>query len=88
MSYYWHDEEAVYQDADIEQAEMEAYANRLHRLERSGVCTHQRTVGIGADGVAHYPEAEGLTGEQRRCCGCGLVFASDSEWDSARDAFR
>lgn len=78
---------AGFQDADFEQREMEAEGNRLARLERAGICTHGSVVGIGADGVAHYPEAEGLTGDQKRCtAGCGEVFEDDADWLDARRA--
>ena len=38
---FGYDEEAIYQDADIEQAEMIELGNHIASLEASGVCTHQ-----------------------------------------------
>lgn len=73
---FGYDPEAIYQDADILQAEYEAEGNRIAALERAGICTHSHRVGLGTDGKAHYPEAEGLTGKQVRCLGCGEVFES------------
>lgn len=82
MSYY--DEEAVYQDADIEQAEMERAGNAIHAARKAGRCTHQSAVGFS--GTVYYPEQEGLKIGQLRCTeGCGTVFDSDEDWDDARD---
>lgn len=81
---YGYDEEAIYQDADIETWELENEARHLDALRRSGVCTHDSTVGLGSDGKAHYPEAEGLKPGERRCtAGCGEVFASDEDYEDA-----
>lgn len=81
---FGYDPEAIYQDADIEQAAFEAESARIAALERAGICTHGGVVGLGSDGKAHYPEAEGLTGEQVRCWDCGRVFESREDWDRAR----
>jgi hypothetical protein len=87
MLSYYYDEElpAGFQDADFEQREMEELGNQIAALERKGICTHGHTVGLGADGVAHYPEAEGLVGQQRKCSDCGEVFADDDDWNDARN---
>ena len=80
-----YDDEAIYQDADIEQWEMEREGNRLAALKRQGICTHGSAVGLGGDGKAHYPEAEGLLPGQVRCTeGCGQVFETREAWDDAR----
>lgn len=78
---FGYDEElpAGFQDADIEQAAFEAESARYAALERKGICTHSSRVGLGSDGKAHYPEAEGLAGEQVRCLGCGQVFESSAD---------
>ena len=39
---FGYDKEAIYQDADIEQAEMIELGNRLADLEASGVCNGLR----------------------------------------------
>lgn len=83
MSYFYDEElPAGFQDADFEMREMEASANAMHRAEKvHGVCFHNSTVGLGGDGKAHYPEAEGLIGDQRRCTDkCGRVFDSDQDY--------
>lgn len=79
-----YDEEAIYQDADIEQAEYEYEAARLSALRRSGTCTHDGVVGLSAEGRAFYPEAVGLVGTQVKCTeGCGRVFEDFEEWREA-----
>jgi len=83
-----YDPEAIYQDADIEQAEMEREGRRLAALEKRGTCTHGRVIGIGEDGVAHYPEAVGLVHPQVKCDRCGRVFADDDDWLQAIDNLR
>lgn len=80
---YWYDEEAVYQDADIEQMEMEEESNRLWALRAQGICIHGSAVGFS--GEVHYPEQEGLKIGQLRCTdGCGTIFNDDEEWYEAR----
>lgn len=74
-----------FQDADFEMRELEQSARAIHRAEKvHGICFHNGTVGLGADGKAHYPEAEGLTGDQRKCWDCGRVFDSDQDLDDER----
>lgn len=81
MSY---DPEAIYQDADVEMAEYASEARRLDVLRKRGLCLHQESVRLGSDGKAHYPEAEGLTGDQRRCMdGCLMVFDNADHWENA-----
>lgn len=82
MSYIY-DEEAVYQDADIEMAQMVARSNYLARLERNGICTHDGVVGVSATGEIFYPEQVGLTGDQCKCWECGRVFESMDDWMDA-----
>lgn len=38
---FGYDPEAIYQDADIEMREMEEIGNRISRLRKQGVCTHE-----------------------------------------------
>ena len=76
-----YDPEAVYQDADIEQAEMIRLGNRLDRLERQGICTHGHTIGYLRP--AFYYVQEHLEPGERICTGCGTVFASDEDWHIA-----
>ena len=86
MYSYHYDEEAVIQEADIEQAEMISRGNYLARLKRNGVCIHDGVVGVSASGEIFYPEQEGLTGDQVRCWDCKRVFEDDREWlDACRD---
>lgn len=79
MPYYYYDEEAMYQDADVEMAEAAAIGNAIARQRANGVCCHQSAVGYLAEPV--YPEQVGLQPGQLRCTdGCGQVFASDEDW--------
>jgi hypothetical protein len=81
---FGYDPEAIYQDADIEQAEMEAIGNRIHQLRKQGVCCHQSVVGYRNPPA--YPEQEGLEPGQLRCTdGCGQVFLTTSHWNAARE---
>lgn len=81
MSYQFiYDEEAVIQDADIEQAHMIARGNYLDSLIRRGVCIHDAVVGVSFTGEIFYPEQEGLEGDELRCRDCGIVFANDDDW--------
>lgn len=85
---FGYDEEAVFQDADIEMAELTREANRLARLEAQGICTHQGVQGRG-DGKGPLPG--GLYRESQRdipvghlkCHGCGELFNSDKAWYAA-----
>jgi hypothetical protein len=79
---------AGYQDADIEQAEMEALGNHIHRLEARGVCTHGAVVGhaINPDtGETYYYEQEYIEPGQKLCHGCGSVFVDEQDWQDARE---
>jgi len=82
---YDYDPEAIYQEADILQAEYEAEARRYAALEAQGICTHGSWLGRGdgngpLPGGLYYPEQEDLQGTEVRCtAGCGQVFASDEE---------
>ena len=40
----------MFSDADIEQAQLQATANHLARVEASGVCTHGSATGLICDG--------------------------------------
>ncbi len=75
---YGYDEEAIYQDADIEQAQLEEAGNRIHDLNKRGVCTHEGWVGRSKTGESIYPEQDVLIGDEVRCThGCGKLFASE-----------
>ena len=84
-----YDEEAIYQDADILQAQYEAESREHTRLRDEGWCSHSGLLGRGdgrgpLEGGAYYPEQVGLTGTQQLCTsGCGTVFAS---FEEARNA--
>jgi len=84
-----YDEEAIFQDADIEMAEYAREARRDASLRNLGVCLHSSVVGSGngsgpLPGGLYYAEQEGLTGTQVRCTDtCGEVFDSDEAWDDA-----
>lgn len=86
MYSYIYDEEAVIQEADIELAEMTMRGNYLARLKRMGICTHESVVGVSDSGKIFYPEQVGLTGEQVKCWGCGIVFESPRDWVEAMAA--
>jgi hypothetical protein len=75
-----YDPDAVIQDADMQMAELEAEAAALSLARKRGACTHGSAVGLGSDGKAHYPQAEGLTGTQMRCWDCEEVFADLEDW--------
>jgi hypothetical protein len=94
MSYFY-DEEAIFQDADIEQAELEAEGRRIAADRKRGICHH--TSSIGGDhgregpleGGAYYPEQIGLARDHSVCtdiCGQTLptweLYGCDSreEW--------
>lgn len=79
-----YDEEAIYQDADIEQMQYEAESRELRALRRAGYCSHQSGVGLPESGEIFYPEQVGLKPGQQRCTdGCGTVFDSLEElWDA------
>lgn len=77
-----YDEEAIYQDADILQAQYEAESNRYWRLKQAGYCTHGGWF-CHVD-PPYYPEQVDLKPGEARCNdGCGLIF--DTE-DQLRDA--
>ena len=81
-----YDEEALYREADVFTGREIERENYLARLRKQGVCTHNHVIGASASGKINYPEQVGLTGEQRRCSGCGRVFESDRDWAAARAA--
>ena len=81
----------IYNDADIEQAELIEQANRIAMIEASGVCTHQ---GVEGRGDGNGPLPGGIYRESQRdipaghlkCHGCDALFASHEEWLDASDA--
>lgn len=76
-----YDPEALIQDADIEMLELDETARHIQALERRGICTHGRAVGLSESGRIFYPEQVGLKPGQVRCItGCGQVFESDEDW--------
>jgi hypothetical protein len=79
-----YDPEAVYQDADILQAQYEAEGNRLAALQRKGICTHGHVIGKSRPNQEYYYEQLFMAVGEVTCTGCGYVFASDDEWDDAR----
>jgi len=81
----FYDEEAVYQDADILQAQYEQESRAIRARRNAGVCCHQSAVGYVNPPI--YPEQEGLLPGQIRCTeGCGTVFDSDQAWYEAMTA--
>ena len=68
---FGYDEEAIYQDADIEQAEMIELGNRLSDLEAKGICTHQ--------GIRDSKAVRSL----KVCTGCGETFRDRDAWEEA-----
>lgn len=88
--YGW-DNEVVYRDADIEQAQMVTEGNRLHRLRQSGMCLHSSAVSLPDSGEVFYPEQEGLQPGQVACTehtgGCNAVFPSQDAWFQAMQSF-
>lgn len=85
---FGYDEEAVYQDADIEMAEIAYEARRLRALEAQGVCTHQHVEG-GGDGNGPLPgglyreSQRGIPVGHLKCHGCGELYDSDEAWFEA-----
>lgn len=91
----YYDEEAIYQDADIEQAQAIQDSNHIDRQRAKGICMHNSVVGGGhngqgpLEGGAYYPEQIGLKPGQMRCTeGCGEIFESDEDWHDAREDAR
>lgn len=83
---FGYDEEAIYQDADILQAEYEREADRFAARRAQGYCTHGHGCGKGdgegpmPDG-SYYPEQVMLEpGEYVCTAGCGTVYADDDEF--------
>jgi hypothetical protein len=85
MDYFTYDEEAVYQEADLLQAQYEAESAEFVRLQRLGYCQHNSWVGLPDDGTIYYDEQIGLVGDQVRCtAGCGQVFENNAACASAK----
>lgn len=87
MSFTWDDElPRGFQDADFEQREMEAIADRASALRRAGVCTHGwmqgYRPGIAASDAANLQPGQSVCLED----GCGVVFDDDAAWEHARAA--
>jgi hypothetical protein len=81
MSFY--DEEAVYQDADLEQWEMEQTGAVIDAQRRRGICCHLSVMQYR--NPPFYPEQEGLKPGQCICTdGCGKVFDTEDDWHDAR----
>lgn len=84
------DDETVYRDADIEQANYTIEANRLQRLREQGVCIHSSSVGLPDSGEIFYPEQKNLKPGEVACTehtgDCNAVFASREEWHRAHMA--
>ena len=76
---------AGFQDADIEQYEMEQIGNRIAALNRAGKCTHESRIGLSATGEIFYPVQELLQPGQVACRGCDRI-ATDEELDREREA--
>lgn len=82
----FYDEEAIYQDADIEQAQWGEQGRAVDAAQAAGRCCHLSAVGVSASGEIFYPEQEGLVRGQLRCTeGCGATFESDEDWDAAKE---
>jgi hypothetical protein len=82
MPYYYYDEEALYQDADVEMAEAREVGAAIARQRAKGVCCHLSAVGYLAKPV--YETQIGLKPGQLRCTdGCGQVFADDDDYYAA-----
>lgn len=82
MTFY--DEEALYQDADLEQADLEREGRHIARLAAAGICTHGAWVGVSASGEVFYPEQEGLQPGQVRCSDCKRLFDTEDDLLDAR----
>lgn len=86
----FYDEEAVYQDADIEMAQYAEEAARADARRAEGYCLHSSCQGIpnGDDEyctrVRNELEAKGLQRPQVICTeGCGMIFQDSDEWHRA-----
>jgi hypothetical protein len=88
---FGYDEEATIQDADIEMALYAEEARHGAALRRSGVCTHNSSLGTGngggpLQGGAYYPEQIGMPEGSVLCTetnGCGKLFATQGDYDDA-----
>lgn len=87
----YYDEEAVYQDADVLQAEYEAESAAFVAAAKVA-CQHSSSVTVSASGEIFYPEQVGLVRGQHRCTGdrmesaafprgCGMVWTERSDDD-------
>lgn len=76
-----YDDEAIYQDADIEMAMYAREARAMEAARARGVCQHQSSVGLPDSGKIFYPEQRLLKRGQVACTeGCGTIFDSEDEW--------
>lgn len=87
MSTCTHDPEAVIQEADFEQAAMEAESARYAALRVKGVCTHNGSQGVPRGVGGRYDTLraslaeKGVTGEKVICtAGCGRIFDTVEDW--------
>lgn len=64
----FYDEEAIYQEADILQAQYEEESARMVADEKRGICHHSARFGYRPEPL--YPEQEGLVYGQSRCRDC------------------
>lgn len=80
-----YDPEAVYQEADILQAQYEAESKAAAKKQAAGICLHGSSVGYLP--VPFYEAQKDLKPGQQKCTeGCGQVFESWEEWIEAHQA--
>ncbi len=73
------DPEAIYQDADIEQAQFEAEGDRYWTLRAKGICTHSGRISASSSGKIHYPIQEKLEAGEWYCTdGCRRIYSEES----------
>ncbi len=73
------DEEAIYQDADIEQFELEAEGDHYWKLRAKGICTHSGRIGASSSGKIHYPIQKLLAVGEWYCTdGCRGIYQTES----------
>lgn len=86
-----YDPEAVYQEADILQAQYEDESAKIRAYEKSGGCTHGSSQGVPedrerfAERIAEL-EAAGVPEGGRICLDCGFIAASEDAYEEARQA--
>lgn len=83
MNYFGHDPEAIYQDADILQAQYEAESAEHAATVRAGLCPHTGGIGTSSTGEVFYAVQQELAEGEVYCTGgCDTIFSWE-DWGLA-----